>query len=192
MNLSLDARAAVSSDADNICLDCALCCDGTLFTSVPVADADDREPLAASGVFLMKIEDRTTFRLPCPATAGGCCSIYERRPAVCREVSCLLRLRYDAGLVSFAEARSRIAEGKEFRDRIRPRLEQFFGSPGHAVAELFKLMHAEFDGQASPLRERTENAELLLDVTALRLLIRRHFDPSRWNPDEASRPESGE
>jgi Fe-S-cluster containining protein len=176
---------------DNICLDCALCCDGTLFTSVPVTDADDREPLAASGVRLMKIEDRTAFRLPCPAVAKGCCSIYERRPAICREVSCLLRLRYDAGIVSFDEARSRIASGKELRDKIRPELERFFGESGHAVAELFKLMHAEFDGQGSPLREVPENAGLLLDVTALRLLIRRHFDPSRWNPDEASRPESG-
>jgi len=176
---------------DNICLDCALCCDGTLFTSVPVAATDDREPLAA--MRLMKVEDRTTFRLPCPAVANGCCSIYDRRPAICREVSCLLRLRYDAGLVSFDEARSHIAEGKELRDRIRPELERFFGSPGpHAVAELFKELNAEVDGRPSALRARPEHADLLLDVTTLRLLIRRHFDPSLWNPKEASRPAAGE
>jgi Fe-S-cluster containining protein len=178
---------------DNICIDCALCCDGTLFTSVPVDATDEFGPLAASGARLLKIEDRTTFRLPCPAVAGGCCSIYDRRPAICREVSCLLRLRYDAGLVSFDEARSRIASAKELRDRIRPELEGFFGSPGpHAVSELFNLMHAEIDGHASALRERPEHAELLLDVTALRLLIRRHFDPSRWTPEEASRADAGE
>ena len=177
---------------DNICLDCALCCDGTLFTSVAVTGDDDREVLVASGVRLMKVGDRTTFRHPCPAVANGCCSIYERRPASCREMRCLLRLRYDASLVSFDEARSSIASAKELRDKIRPELDRFFGEPGHAVSELFKLMHAEFDGQGSALRERPENAGLLLDVTALRLLIRRHFDPSRWNPDEAARPESGE
>ena len=121
---------------------------------MPIEAADDREPLAASGIRLMKSEDRTTFRLPCPAVAGGCCSIYERRPAICREVSCLLRLRYDAGLVSFDEARARIASAKELRDQIRPELERFFGSPGHAIAELFKLLNAEVDGHPSALRER--------------------------------------
>jgi Fe-S-cluster containining protein len=176
---------------DNICLDCALCCDGTLFTSAPVTAADDFGPLAAKGARIVKIEDRTTFGLPCPAVSDGCCSIYERRPGVCREVSCLLRLRYDAGLVTFDEARSRIANAKELRDRIRPQLERFFGRPGpHALSGLFKLLLAEVDGQPSRLRGRPENAELLLDVTALRLLIRRHFDPSRWNPEEAFRPDS--
>jgi Fe-S-cluster containining protein len=178
---------------DNICLDCALCCDGTLYTSAPVDVADDREPLESAGVHWMKIEGRTTFGLPCPAVAGGCCSIYERRPVVCREVSCLLRLRYDAGLVSFDDARSRIARLKEMRDRIRPQLESFLGTPGpHAIADLFKLLSAEFDGKASALRERPEHADLLLDVAAIRLLIRRHFDPGRWNPEEASRPGAGE
>jgi Fe-S-cluster containining protein len=176
---------------DNICLDCALCCDGTLFTSAPVTAADDFAPLAAKGARIVKIEDRTTFRLPCPAVSEGCCSIYERRPAVCREVSCLLRLRYDAGLVTFDEARSCIANAKELRDRIRPQLERLFGTPGpHALSGLFKLLHAAVDGQPSQLRERPENAELLLDVTALRLLIRRHFDPSRWNPADVRRPDS--
>ena len=178
---------------ENICLDCALCCDGTIYTSAPVGAADDLEPLRATGAHWMKVEDRTTFRLPCSAVAGGCCSIYDRRPAVCREVSCLLRLRYDAGLVSFDDARSRIAGVKELRDRIRPQLESFFGAPGpHAIAELFKLLKVEFDGKASTLRGRPEHADLLLDVAALRLLLGRHFDPARWNPEEASRPAAGE
>jgi len=177
----------------NICLDCAVCCDGTIYTSVPVGPADDLEPLRATGVHWMKVEDRTAFRLPCSAVAGGCCSIYDRRPAVCREVSCLLRLRFDAGIVSFDDARSRIDEVKALRDRIRPQLAAFFDTPGpHAIAELFALLHAEFDGKASALRARPEHADLLLDVAALRLLLGRHFDPARWNPEEASRPAAGE
>lgn len=177
---------------ENICLDCALCCDGTICTSVQVDGADNLERLAASGVHALKVDGRTTFRLPCPAVAGGCCSIYENRPATSREMNCLLRLRYDAGLVSFDDARSRIAGVKELRDRIRPQLDAFFGTPGpHAIADLFKLLKAEFDGKSSALRGRQEHAELLLDVAALRLLLR-HFDPTHWNPDEASRPAASE
>ena len=177
---------------ENICLGCALCCDGTIFTDVTMHEGDSAEHLAASGVDLLNLAGRTTFRLPCAAMGDGCCSIHADRPLVCREYDCHLRRRHDAGEVSFDHARFLIASVMELRDRIRPELARFFDVPGpHVIADLYPMLKSGVVGTESSLRARDQHADVLVDVAALRFLLLRHFEISRWNRHEASRPDAG-
>jgi len=177
---------------DNICLGCALCCDGTIFATLTLRDGESAEHLAASGANLLNVAGRTTFRQPCAAKGEGCCSIYVDRPLVCREYDCELRRRHNAGEVSFDHARSLIASVIELRDRIRPELARFLDAPGPpALADIFPVLKAGAGGAASALRAHDQHADFLVDVAALRFLLLRHFEISRWNPQEASRPDAG-
>jgi uncharacterized protein len=174
---------------DNICLDCGLCCDGTMFSKVDVGEADSVESLAASGVHVLSVDGKSAFRQPCSAFGAGCCSIYENRPAICRGYRCALRTRYDAGETSFGEARSRIVSAIDLRDRIRPELERLAESPGpHCLGDLYKLLDAKFAAIESPLRERRQDAEFLLNVNSLKILLLRHFE--RRPPSSEEAPQS--
>ena len=59
---------------DGICVGCGMCCDGTMYRTVDIG-ADDRiELLEAAGLVFSTKGDVTSFRQPCSAFGGGCCS----------------------------------------------------------------------------------------------------------------------
>lgn len=70
-----------------LCQACGLCCDGTLFSVVPLTegDAPPRQ---------LEVETKATgargLRQPCSGLAGTCCTVYEARPLACRRYQCLL------------------------------------------------------------------------------------------------------
>ena len=141
-------------------------------------------PSRHRGVRLLEVDGKTMFRLPCAAAGAGCCTIYDNRPAICREVSCVLRRRYDDGKVSFDDARFLIASAIALRDRIRPQLGRFFDAPGpHALADLYRLMKAGVDGvEFRPCAGRA--CGIAARCRRPRNLLMRHFEPGRWNREE--------
>ncbi|MEM9762768.1 MAG: hypothetical protein AAF968_09685 [Pseudomonadota bacterium] len=90
----------MSGEPTEICLDCGLCCDGSLFWAVPV-DKDDPAPVARDA------EGR--LRQPC-ACFEGVCTIYEHRPAACRAFDCRVLLAVMAGQLDREAALSEIAK----------------------------------------------------------------------------------
>lgn len=80
-----DTMRAMS--AETLCQQCSLCCDGALFTRVPIG-ADEIVPEAvrlattpAGGRFLPQ---------PCAALSARRCTVYASRPLACRRFECLL------------------------------------------------------------------------------------------------------
>ncbi len=72
---------------DTLCLSCGLCCSGPFFGFVELQPGDDAIALGA----LLPLErkgDKIIFKLPCAAQRGACCSIYDRRPRICRGYRC--------------------------------------------------------------------------------------------------------
>ena len=64
--------------SEDLCLSCGLCCDGSLFWAVPVAEGTPPPaPLDAEGY----------LRQPCPCF-NGACTVYADRPAGCRDFTC--------------------------------------------------------------------------------------------------------
>jgi hypothetical protein len=87
-----------------LCQRCGLCCDGTLFTHVPLHPTEV-EPLRALGLPVRKREDGTPL-LPqrCAALDGRRCTAYAARPEGCRRYHCNLFAALAEGEVSLPEA----------------------------------------------------------------------------------------
>lgn len=79
---------------DNLCFDCGMCCNGTLFDKVKVDDGDD-------------------LILPCVnLTNDNKCSIYENRPQRCRSYKCKMLMWYESNIITKKQALRLISDTK--------------------------------------------------------------------------------
>jgi uncharacterized protein len=95
----------MSKDLSTLCLHCGMCCDGTLFTQVPLKPPE-AQALRKHGLSLGAKEDGTPV-LPqrCAALDGLCCTVYAERPEACRRYRCQLFTALAEGEVSLEEAK---------------------------------------------------------------------------------------
>lgn len=105
---------------DRLCLNCGLCCDGTLFADVELRLGDDAQRLMQSGVLLTKkTRAKLAFAQPCGCFDGKYCKIYGDRPRQCRLFECGLLKKADAGQMSIDAALKLISEAKSLANRVR-------------------------------------------------------------------------
>ena len=100
--------------ASTLCTSCGMCCDGSLFSFVALSTEEART-LRIQGV---DVRDEGGFlKLPqrCGALEGCRCTIYEKRPYVCRRFDCLLvrsltekELPLDEALQIVSDARAKL------------------------------------------------------------------------------------
>ena len=103
-----------------LCRDCGLCCDGTLFTSVTL----DEESTATARLHrlpLLETESATKLQHPCSALHGALCHIYEDRPALCAAFVCELRRKVDEAKVDARRARAIVDEAQAIKSRLAGR-----------------------------------------------------------------------
>jgi len=149
-----------------------------MYRTVEVGGDDRLELLESAGLMLSTRDEVTAFRQPCGVFDGRSCSVYLSRPTVCREYRCLLLRRFEAGEISYEEARALIARTIALRDRVRPALAALVAPEAEeALSGLYRRMTARFEAAPDPAAARREHAALLLDVAALRVLLSREFEP---------------
>ncbi len=103
-----DRAASLSA----LCLACGMCCDGNLFTQVPLV-ADEAARLRRRGLVVLEREDGSlALRQRCSALADRRCAAYEERPAGCRRYVCMLFIALAADELSLAEAQGLVAEAQ--------------------------------------------------------------------------------
>jgi len=103
-SLRLCGNARVS-----LCLECGLCCDGTMFQVVPL-EAGEAEAVAACGTLGVH-EGRTVIRQRCGALGVDLkCGVYSVRPVTCRKFECAALVGLQRGELSETEAREVIGE----------------------------------------------------------------------------------
>jgi len=99
---SIPVRSAI--DGSELCLQCGLCCDGTLFR---LAQLDEGEQALVESLGLAveaKPEGGIGLPIPCPAFIDGCCSLYTvGRPEICGSYRCALLNSYEAGTRNLSE-----------------------------------------------------------------------------------------
>jgi Fe-S-cluster containining protein len=85
-----------------LCQSCGLCCDGSLFTRVPLG-VDEVVPMEALAVVT---NERGGRHVPqrCAALSGTVCQVYAQRPLACRRYECLLFGALREGEVSLDDA----------------------------------------------------------------------------------------
>jgi len=115
--------------AETVCQACAMCCDGTLFTRVPLTP-DDVAPAEVHAV-----TSPTGARFlpqPCAALSGTRCAVYAQRPTACRRFECLLVAALRDGEVSEAGALELVAKARALQrqqdaGRLAEHLRLYFG-----------------------------------------------------------------
>lgn len=114
--------------ADTVCQACALCCDGALFTRVPLA-VDDAAPAEVRAVTTPT--GGRYLPQPCAALQGTRCTVYAERPIACRRFECLLLAALRDGEVDepgalevVAKARALQAAGEH--ERLEAHLALYF------------------------------------------------------------------
>lgn len=168
--------AAVNERAENLCLACGLCCDGTIFSDVTLESEDSRDDLVATGLtFRIHSDGSERFDLPCLCHVGGPCVIYAQRPSRCRRFRCDLLKAVEAGGIAPAEARNVVRQALDLRDGFREELARV--DPTVARTPVPVLWHrlnlAMVGDDANSARERYSRT--LLQLFALRTYIQRHF-----------------
>jgi len=102
-----------------LCQACGLCCDGTLFTVVPLA-IDDQTP---DGVTVdTKPTGARSLRQPCTALRGTCCTVYTQRPLACRRYQCLLFEAMQSEEEHLEGALKIVARAKALTAEVKPSL----------------------------------------------------------------------
>lgn len=116
-----------------LCLSCGLCCNGTLFTHI-APRAGEVEALAGTRLHLVTRRDgRVVIGLPCPALEGRRCTMYDERPAGCREFSCATARALAEGEVDEATAHARVEEALRRLAQVEARLPRAAEEPEPAV-----------------------------------------------------------
>jgi len=83
---------------EQLCPNCGLCCDSTLFADVELRASDNPARLSRLGLTLLKKTKFTTaFAQPCACFDGKLCQIYQDRPKRCQLFECGLLKRVEVG-----------------------------------------------------------------------------------------------
>ncbi|MEX0299313.1 MAG: YkgJ family cysteine cluster protein [Kordiimonas sp.] len=166
-DLSKEAKAALLSAqrSAELCQACGICCNGSLFSFVDINETE-AEALQDSPVkVLVNRKGKPVFGLPCSALSGSCCSIYEKRPRVCRSYLCALTRQVLNEGVEYSEALGVVTDIKERRlwllenaptELLKPQLS--------AAGNKKQSTHSIFSAWKISKSEDVKNSEPILPV----------------------------
>jgi Fe-S-cluster containining protein len=169
---------ALSADevANQVCLACGLCCDGTLFKDVELQAGDDASALRGYGLALTRRANKVRFPQPCSALEGCVCRVYHERPARCRQFECLLFRAVQAGEKTVLQASRTVRRTRARAERVRKLLASL-GDLDEAVAlsVRFKRIQRRFECEGGDDESLEQFAELTLAVHDLNVALRADF-----------------
>jgi len=115
-----------------ICVECGLCCDGTLYTDVVFSREKVFPDMEKELVRFPGLEWRTAkhdpepkWRLsltPCQylgVEKENCCSIYEDRPSICSAHDCWMLWEYNAGFKTYDYCINEIKRIKKLKKKLK-------------------------------------------------------------------------
>jgi len=161
---------------EQLCPNCGLCCDSTLFADVELRAGDDAKKLRRLGLALFaKTKTKLAFPQPCACFDGKLCKIYNDRPKRCRLFECGLLKKVEAGEMTAGAALKKIAVAKKRAGEVREILDSI-GQRDEAMA----LTHRYADAMSRPMdladvTDTGRRGELMLAVNDLMTLLQRDF-----------------
>jgi uncharacterized protein len=159
-----------------LCPNCGLCCDSTLFADVELRKGDDAERLTRLGLTLFqKTKSQRAFDQPCACFEGKLCKIYNDRPGQCRLFECGLLKRVQSGEMTTNAALKKIAETKSLAEKVRSLL-----CESGQRDEKLALTHRYAAAMSAPIDfsnegEADRRGELMLAVGELMRRLQRDF-----------------
>jgi len=170
------SQTNTETSIDQLCPNCGLCCDSTLFADVELRATDDEKQLKKLGITLFKKgKTKRAFAQPCPCFDGRLCKIYADRPKRCGLFECGLLKRVAAHEMTAAAALKKITTAKKQAERIRTLL-RTLGQQDESMA----LTHRYGEAMSSPIDLSEDNVaeahgQLMLAVNELMQGLQRDF-----------------
>ena len=166
---------AMNESVDQLCPNCGLCCDSTLFADVELRAGDDAGRLAELGLSLAKKGGKLAFAQPCACFDGKLCGIYADRPKRCRTFECGLLKKVEADEMTVGAALKKISEAKKRAEKVR----ELLRSLGQREEQM-ALTHRYTAAMSAPvdLSDETNaerHGELMLVVNDLMSVLQRDF-----------------
>ena len=171
------------SPSQNLCQDCGLCCDGTLFDSITFHPQDALQPLQVAGFSFQQKENEQYFLQPCAAHKNQSCTIYKHRPKVCREFQCQLLLQFQSGKISLEKAKAIVVETVRQRDELFAAMQAVMELPRNLslkdMTEVFDKTQRDIYGS-----EVVKNfSKIFLQVAVLQVHLKKFFEKKFPTPD---------
>ena len=170
-------KAGVVAVADprssDLCLDCGLCCDGSIFGKARLRP-DELELSVAAGLERVDDDGQAFFRLGCSCLDRTACRIYEKRPETCRTFRCALLNRLDTGDVDFMTAKTMVAEARRLADRA-DELNDRVENRADARERWYHQFGALLAGEARGSADQRADPAWLIAMTAFNRFLDRHF-----------------
>ena len=167
-----------ADNANSLCRECGLCCNGVIFADVQLRPADNAARLRLLGLaFVQKSKAGSEkFRQPCAAFAGCKCNIYPERPSYCREFECLLLKGVKAGEVKISEAQKLIRLALKQAATVKRLLRQL-GDTNESLALSKRVRRMTRKVERSPYDREAAHlfAELTLAAHKLNVLLSDKF-----------------
>ena len=166
------------SPTDTLCTRCGLCCDGSLFADVELANGDEASALEVMGLEIEDDDDDGDGLLlqPCGALKGRRCSIYSHRPDCCRTFECRLLQEVKRGMAGIERAKEKITETLKRIGRVKELVVQLgTGDERLPLTEhCAEALALSEPAPAGPAVKR-KRAELQAAMTSVERLIRAAF-----------------
>ena len=172
---------SLDSIAEQLCLQCGLCCNGVIFRDVELQPGDDATRLKSLGLPIRAPRaagGNAKFPQPCAALDGCRCRIYSDRPTYCRQFECALFKAVHAGHIETAAALRLIRTTRDRAERVL-RLPHELGDTDERVSlsVRFRKVAKHFHAGA-PTEEAADTfGELTLAVHDLNVLLSEKFYP---------------
>jgi len=165
-------------DANSLCLECGLCCNGVIFADVQLRRGDNAARLRTLGLTFAKKSKAGVekFRQPCTTFAGCKCNIYPERPKYCREFECLLLKSVKAGEVEINGAQKIIRSALRQAQMIKKLLRQL-GDTDDTLALSKRLQRITRKVESGPYDKEAAHTfgELTLAAHKLNVLLSERF-----------------
>jgi Fe-S-cluster containining protein len=167
-------------DANSLCRECGLCCNGVIFADVQLRPRDDAARLRALGLAFAQKSRAEKFQQPCAAFGGCQCNIYSERPTYCREFECLLLKGVKASEVAPSEARRVIRCALRQAETIKSLL-RTLGDADETLALSKRFQRIRRKVERGPCDKNAAHTfgELTLAVHELNMLLSERFYPAR-------------
>ena len=169
-------KNSASNGVEQLCPNCGLCCDSTLFADVELRKGDDPEQLTKLGLeVLQKTKSKLAFSQPCACFDGKLCKIYGDRPTRCRLFECGLLKKVEHDEMTAGAALEKIREAKAKAEKVRGLLRES-GQQNETIA----LTHRYAEAMSAPvdLSDETNadrHGKLMQAVSDLMQLLERDF-----------------
>ena len=144
-----------------ICVNCGMCCDNTLFDYVKIYKSD---PYQNGEWEIIEKGEANYLNLPCPFFDGRC-TVYDNTPKRCKEFRCEVLKKVEGGELNQERAEKMIAEIIQSRNQI---LNDYKTLKGEKITfrQLSQLVNETKD---------SELAALSFKVDLLNIQLSKHF-----------------